>query len=289
VARLTALAVSLATLAGPVSAQSGASVHLAITGGAHPGTFDVQTAEACVAEDSGGWSLVYYDETLVPATVELQMMGAGGFDSLLIMFDDGEGYLSVELDAEVEHIEGTTILAVTAPAGDLSGLGGDTATIELRIDCGGAAEAETLEPTEAPLPTPRIQGPPEAGSTVFHLTLDFGPWAGEYDAWTLEQACSADDVGWSASFVNPGSIPSSVSLISVDVEGEDAPVVVSSVTFGAFPDLTLYETSTEASIELDAERGMAQVHDADATVILPDLTESTGSLDVSIECAPVVP
>jgi hypothetical protein len=83
---------------------------------------------------------------------------------------------------------------------------------------------------------------------VFHLTLDFGPWAGRYDAWTLDQACSAGDVGWSASFVDPRAIPSSVTLLSVDVEGEDTPVVVMSATFGAFPDFTLYETSTEASI-----------------------------------------
>jgi hypothetical protein len=42
------------------------------------------------------------------------------------------------------------------PAGDLSGLGSDTATIELRVDCGGVAGADSPEPAPVPLPTPRI-------------------------------------------------------------------------------------------------------------------------------------
>ncbi len=123
---------------------------------------------------------------------------------------------------------------------------------------------------------------------MFHLTLDFGPWAGTYDAWTLDDACFGGEDGWSASFFDPGSIPSSVSLITMDVEGEDAPVGVLSAFFGALPDSTLYETSDEATIELDAASGTAHVSDTDARATMPDLTKSTGALDLSIECASVV-
>ena len=123
---------------------------------------------------------------------------------------------------------------------------------------------------------------------MFHVAIDFGPWAGTYDARTNEDACFGGDGTWSASFLDAAAIPSAVSLVAAQVEGDGAPVGVLTVQFGTPPEVTVYETTAHGSNRVIHANGSLRVSDTGATAGLPDFTEATGGLEAAVERAAVV-
>jgi hypothetical protein len=146
----------------------------------------------------------------------------------------------------------------------------------------------TPGPSFPPFPTPQVQGSPAAGSSVFHLVLDFGPWAGAYDAWTLSDACFETGQGfWSARFDDPTVVPSTITLIAARGVGSDPTVGGMSIVFGSLPGVTRYSSSSSAAITID-DAGNATVSDSGAHATLPDQPDVQGNLQASITCAGVV-
>lgn len=262
---------------------AGASVHLTITGGKYPGTYDFQAKNGCASMGPGaGWAVSYDDPAQTPTNVDLQ--AGTDFDSLTVGFGKGQGYFGTSVKSQVGQANGATTLTVTADAIDLGSYGADgtKATIELKADCGGSGVAAT----PFVIPTPRVQGTPAPGSTVFHMVVGFGPSAGTYDAWTTQDACGADDVTFAASFADPGAIPNTVTLVGVIGDGSTPPDGSLTVIFGSGADSVVYTTSPGAAIGWDAT-GRATVSDAQATSSSFDGSTATGSLDATITCATV--
>jgi hypothetical protein len=168
---------------------------------------------------------------------------------------------------------------------------GATIPIEITVEClsvdppGRTGGSST--PTAA-APTPQIQGPPPAGSTVAEVTLDFGAWAGDYLSWTLEDACFVSDGTWMVTLEDPLTIPRSVSFVGAEADGEDPAIGSLAVWFGALPDVTIYQTGADATLELDPA-GTAHIDDQQATASLSDGTTIEGRLEARIACASVSP
>jgi hypothetical protein len=261
----------------------GASIHLVITGGSHPGTYDVATGKPCKDEGGGGWSLSAFSNSSAAADIaSIDVAFGTPLDAVTVGFGDDTGYLALGLPFELTGSATAPTITASGPVGDSSGLGGNVGTVELRVDCG------TSGPRETPYvpPTPAILGPAPAGATVFHVTIGFGAWAGTYDAWTTDPACIGGEGTLSASVVNALGIPPFVSLSASSIEGLADPVGSAHVVFGQGSGFTVYDTSRTATIEL-SPTGTAHVTDTVATSTTFDQGHATGSLELSLTCASV--
>ena len=265
---------------GGTGTATGPTIHVVLTGGPHPGTYDMTGHTPCVDEGGGGWSVSTSDSGGDPAAMDLKVGTA--VDDFTIEFADGEGYITTTLEVKVAAGAGAPTLIATGPIDDLlHPFGGHVGTVDVMVQCAAAPVA-----TPFVLPTQQLQGPVPSGATVLHLTIGFGPWAGTYDAWTLKPACTAGDGILSVEIVDASSIPASVSLIVASDESEPRPVGALQVLFGALPDLTIYDTSADATFVFDRS-GSAHVVDGAATSTKLDLSTSTGSLEATLACASV--
>ena len=274
-------------IAPPVAAQTVVSVHLEIEGGPYPGTYDLTSEVLCYVFGEGTWIVQVDDPAQIPGYVSLEVGGAAPRLSVA-GWAQGGGYTFFELEHAVDERDGDATLTVTADeetAGD-----GAPASIRMDVECDGIDDGRmavvTPEPTIGPPPTPQVQGPPPEGSTVIDIALDFGPWAGRYAAWTLEDACSVSEGAWMVTFYDRMAIPSSVSLIGAEADGDEPAIGLLTATFGALPDMTRYDSSDDAAVELAAD-GRATLSDPRAVAILPDGTQAEGALEATIECARV--
>jgi hypothetical protein len=281
----TASAAALLLLAGTTIAvgQGGGSaqIHLEIKGGSHPGIYDLANPEPCVSDGAGGWTITFDDPAQVPPSIQLTL--GAGYDLLMVTFGDNSGYTAAKLTVHLQGSQDEPTISVSARATDVASLGAGkpTATVKMRVVC----SAESLaQPTEAPPPTPAVEGSPPPGSTVFHVSVDFGPWAGTYDVWTMDSVCDQGDGIWSATYNDASVIPAMVSLVAAD-DGSGTLAGTLSVAFGSFPDLTFYSTSADAAIALDGSTA-ATVSDTQATMTSPASADAEGSLEANITCAP---
>jgi hypothetical protein len=124
---------------------------------------------------------------------------------------------------------------------------------------------------------------------VIGVTVGFGPWEGDYQAWTQQEACFVAEGEWFVTVHDSLTIPSSVTLFAL--EPADGQPLFGQLTaaFGGLPDLTMYVTSEGATFELDASGARATVTDNEATAILPDDTTVEGALAATIACAESAP
>ena len=89
------------------------------------------------------------------------------------------------------------------------------------------------------------------------MEADFGPWAGSYDAWTLDQACYGDTSTISAFFLDPLAVPVSISVLAGTVDEEPSPVVSLTVWFEDGDGVVLYESSMAATFRFDQAGSIA--------------------------------
>ena len=224
---------------------AGASVHLEITGGKYPGTYDFSAKNGCATLGAGaGWAISYDDPAQKPTSVDLE--AGTDLDSLAVGFGAGEGYFATHVESHIGQANGATTLAVTADAIDLASQGGDgtTAKIDLHADCGGTGQP----PAAFVAPTPHLQGTPAPGSTVFHIVVGFGPKAGTYDTWTMRATCGADDTTFAASFTDPEAIPAMAMVAGAIGDASAPPDGGLTLLFGSGIDLVIYATSPSAAI-----------------------------------------
>jgi hypothetical protein len=198
-------------------------------------------------------------------------------------------YAASDMAYEVEDRGSTATLLGT---GEMSQFGDPSVAIavEVMVEClsvdppGRTGGSST--PTEAP--TPQVQGPPPAGSSVVDLTLEFGAWAGSHRPWTLDDACFISEGSWMVTLHDAFAVPRSVSFVGAEADGEDPAIGVLTAWFGQLPEATIYQTSEDAALELDPS-GRARIVDERATARLSDGTTIEGPLEATIECAAVGP
>jgi hypothetical protein len=123
---------------------------------------------------------------------------------------------------------------------------------------------------------------------VIDLSIDFGPWAGTYQAWTLDDACFASEGTWLVTFSDPLSIPWSVALLAGVADGEDPAIAALSVLFGGSSGPTIYQTTASAMLDLVTEDRIG-VSDPQAVVTGPAGTEGQGGLAATATCGSVNP
>jgi hypothetical protein len=294
--------VALSAPSAPVASQDAVSVHVEVENGVHAGEYDVTTAEPCFATDdytnngADAWQLSFTGDTGEPSRFTLRT----GFDAdlLLVGWSNGD-HTATRFDLRADEVDGVASLTVQADlAADYYASGDDPDPVHVTVTvvCRELIDQRAPEPTPEPqpsiepvaVPTPAIQGPPEPGSTVIDVSLDFGPWAGTHQAWTLDDACFASEGTWLVTFSDPLVIPWSVSLVAGEGGGEDAPIAAASVLFGGDPGPTIYLTSPEAMLELAAPDRIG-ISDAQAIVTLPDGTQAQGKLDATATCGSVRP
>ena len=276
------------------AAEGGASIHLEIDGGQYPGTYDLTTDIPCYVYGEGTWGVQVDDPAQSPSYLRLEAGGVA--DTLTVAWEAGGGYNAFELDLAVEESDGDATLSITALARTCSLPA--TTPIRSRSSSGWSATRSTTSrmpvtstgpaPTAGTLPAAQVQGPPPDGSTVIDIDLDFGPWAGSYAAWTEEDACFVSEGTWMVTLHDPVAIPSSVSFVAAEAEGDEPGFGLLTASFGSLPDMTRYDTSADATIEFTAD-GHAAVSDPQAVASLPDGTQVEGTLEAVIECAGVSP
>jgi hypothetical protein len=273
----------------PAMAQTGTVARLEIEGGPDHGTYELSTSETCYAVGEDTWVARVEDPTSTPSSIDLEVSGFGSWLSIA-GWPAGGGYDFWEFEHRVEEADGDATITVSA-----SGPAGDDAvpvTVRLTVECRGFLDERTGGPTPEPTPfvapTPALYGPPPEGSSTVELSLDFGPWAGDYVAWTLEDACAISDGTWMVTIHDTMAIPSHVSLLAAEATADDPPVGLFSVALGSTPERTRYETSAAATFELDPD-GQALIGDASAEALLPDGTTAQGALAATIACASVTP
>ena len=162
-------------LALPARAQAGASIHLEIDGGAHPGTYDVTSDQPCYVYDVGvdWWEVILDDPDQAPSSLYMQLEGES-YSSLSMWWPAGGGYEFRGFDVNVleQGVDATISATVTG-----EDVWGTEATISVRVECHQiddqrdpdaqpAATPETVTPSNAP------QGPPTS------LAPLVGDWTG---------------------------------------------------------------------------------------------------------------
>jgi hypothetical protein len=296
------LATTVLLLGGPVAtAQAGASIHVDVENGVHAGVHEATTSEPCFASDdytndgADVWQLSFEDDAAEPSSFTLRT--GFGADLLLVGWSNGD-YTTTAFELTSEATAPVTTLTIVADLdADYYAAADDpdpvhvTVVVQCHDLIDQRAPEATPESTQPPaafaVPTPRVQGSPAPGSTVIDVSLDFGPWAGSYRSWTLDEACFVDEGAWMVTIHDGLAIPSSVTLLAVEATTEDPSMGLFSASFGSVSEPTAYETSRDATFVLDPS-GRATVEDFEAMAFLADGTRATGSLGARIECATMV-
>jgi hypothetical protein len=298
VAVVAALLVAISS-SGTFGQEVGARIRVQMTGGPFEGEHATSIERACDADFAGpgSWAVGGYSGTipLLSFDVYVAADGAGFEDSLRLTLldeetDDEVRFLSTGISFEVDDRGSSATLSGTGEIQEeLSS--GPAIPVEVTVEClsvlpsGRSGDSSTATP--AP-PTPQIQGSPPAGSSVVDLTLDFGAWAGNYRPWTLEEACFISEGSWMVTLQDAFAVPRSVSFVGAEADGEDPSIGVLSARFGQLPEATIYQTSEDATLELDPS-GRARIVDQQATARLSNGTTIEGPLEATIECAAVSP
>jgi hypothetical protein len=282
---------------GPAAAQqpaeAGYSIHAVITGGKHPGTYDVARPDDCRAgyQGDGTWMVNYDDATETPSGFSASV---GGYDDAVQVTFGGsneDGYLVVAmvLPFSVDDRGDTATLVIPAADGmsmPMDLLGATDSTVEVTIECHSIDRFGAVK-VFGPLPTPQIQGPPPDGATTIRVTLDSGPYAGTWDAWTSEPACSVTPSGaWRVRFNDWSVLPSRVAIIGLAPTAGSSSGVAT-IRFGS-PGAGMAYTSGPATFTVDDRAAAATItiRSDDAHALPLDQT-AAATLDIAVECATV--
>lgn len=276
--------------------QDGIRVHVELDSGPWQGAYDVSFAGPCIADAAGPGSWQFEGDSSPPLERVVVYLGdPAAQDYIGLSFSDPatgtfNSYGPLEIVFEVDD-RGTT--ATIRGSGQLYEIINEPPigvefTIEcLTVDPPGRSASSPAPPVD--LPSPEIQGPAPAGSTVIDLTVGFGPWEGEYQAWTGQEACFVAEGEWLVTVHDSLTIPSSVTLFALEpADGEELFGQVTAV-FGGLGDISIYVTSESATFAMDASGARATMTDNQATAILPDNTTVEGPLAATITCAELVP